>query len=181
MPYYDTPLAANRINATQPLIRANFGAINGGFTIDHIPFDAPGDIGKHKKVTLVQQPAPVFGVGEIGFYNLAGALLYHNLAGANLDISTKTAQSVTLPSGLIIKYGVQGGAGANGPKTIAYVAPFPTVCYTVVISVYDAALGFNQYYAALQSYTVNDFIVKRFRIDTGATSNFGFSWIALGA
>jgi hypothetical protein len=52
MPYYDTPLAANRINATQPLIRNNFTTINAGFSIDHIGYDIGVDVGKHKKITL---------------------------------------------------------------------------------------------------------------------------------
>lgn len=182
MPYYDTPQAADRINATQPLIQANFATINTDFSVDHIGFDAAAHNGKHKKITLVQQAAaPAFAAGEIGLYNLAGALLYHNLAGVDLNISARTAQSVTLPSGLIIKYGESGLGGVAGSITIPFTTHFPVVCYTVVVSLNDPAAGYNPVLVALQSKSVNSFTVKRLRTDTGAPTNYGFNWIALGA
>jgi hypothetical protein len=139
MPYYDTPLAANRINATQPLIRNNFTTINAGFSIDHIGYDIGVDVGKHKKITLVQQPAPAFAAGEIGFYNLAGALLYHNLAGVDLDISTLGFNAVTgnrfikLPSGIILCFGNRQGS-AVGDTEVKFPTPLAAVYGTFVTS-----------------------------------------------
>ena len=182
MPYYDTPLAANRINATQPLIRNNFTTINTGFSIDHIGYDIGVDVGKHKKITLVQQPAPAFAAGEIGFYNLAGALFYHNLAGVDLDISTLTVQpegrAVKLPSGIIICFGHSAGSAVHD-ITITFPAVLTTV-YSVNVTCENGA-GAPAYYAQLVSYGTQGFAVGTYNYSGTARAACGFNYILIGA
>lgn len=188
MPYYDTPLAANRINATQPLIRNNFTTINAGFSIDHIGYDIGVDVGKHKKITLVQQPAPAFAAGEIGFYNLAGALLYHNLAGVDLDISTLNNTivaggvgqgSVTLSSGLILKFGLTQGSNV-GPTTINFTNAFSAGGQCIaLVSVMDP--NFPQvFHASVQSLSATQLKVKTTNYAGTAYHNCYFYWLAIG-
>jgi hypothetical protein len=65
------PLATQRIADTQSPINANFTSANTIFGLDHIAFDAAGNNGKHKYVTMIDETAspPTPGASEGTIYS----------------------------------------------------------------------------------------------------------------
>ena len=67
----NVPLATERIAATQAPINANFTSANTFFGLDHVAFDAAGNNGKHKYVTMIDETAtpPTPGASECAIYS----------------------------------------------------------------------------------------------------------------
>ena len=199
MPYYVTvPQANQRISASQPQIQANFAALEQIVGVDHGTFTAAAaDWGKHNKVSfLLQGAAPVFAAGEYGMYNIAAGLFLHPPVGIDRNIGVYTLYSnatippvpagttqgtSTLPSGLIIKWGQVPTAPPAGQYTLTFAVPFPAQCISVVATVSDNhGAPFTYYYNVINTYNNIRFLLDRINMGTGAVTNNGFQWIAIG-
>ena len=148
------PQATDRPNNSQPLILANFAAIDTVVGINHVVFDDPsGDQGKHKYISFPVQtgtpPTPPFVSGEPGMYSFANVATGQNeinivklnqatdtiipMTASILSITSAPAANSAgwsmLPSGILIKWGF---GSANGISTITYDA---TVAFGAVFSV----------------------------------------------
>jgi len=66
----NTPLAAQRISDSQPLINQNFTVINTAFSVNHVQYNDPsGNQGKHNCVVFpTGATVPTFLANECGFY-----------------------------------------------------------------------------------------------------------------
>jgi len=65
----DTPNSADPMNVTQPLILANFQAINELITVNHVGFNLPGTSGKHNSLTMqIQSSNPGTASTDIAFF-----------------------------------------------------------------------------------------------------------------
>lgn len=63
------PNANDLISQSQSQIRTNFVQLNSQFSVDHVPFDAGTNNGKHEKVTLLEQVSdPTTAADEMAIY-----------------------------------------------------------------------------------------------------------------
>ena len=139
----NTPLASQSIASTQPLINQNFVGINTWTAIDHEEFGSV-DAGKHKKVTLIaQSPAPSFTGTELGVYNFVNPTTtknelyvtkYNNNVLTDIPITASSFNNAPggqtngysyLPSGLILKWGLQNVSLSSGGGSITFPSAFP--------------------------------------------------------
>lgn len=194
MPYYNTPQAADRINATQPLIQANFTTINTDFSVDHIGFNAAAHNGKHKQITFVQQAgAPAFAANEIGLYNIASALcLYNSYTAKTVPLTTKTyvpggnANFFYLPSGLLVKFGTTATDGTGHLAAPINLDAIGGVAYTSVPFVLVAGTqtppggGGVVIVACVRSITSAALDINARRSDTGVAYAGIVQWLTIG-
>lgn len=139
----NTPLPSQSIAVTQPLINANFTGINTWTAIDHEEFSSV-DAGKHKKVTLTaQSPAPSFTGTELGIYNSVNPTTtqneiyvtkYNNNVLTDIPITASSFNNAVggqasgysyLPSGLILKWGLQNITLSSNVGSITFPSSFP--------------------------------------------------------
>lgn len=158
MAYVDTPLAAEDLDVSQPLIRGNFSQANTSFSLNHYSFsDLTAKNGKHKFVSIpvlanyaAISPAPVSGEGTLYSKTANGRsqLFYtqDNLAN-EIKLTTSLNPSIVsnggytfLPGGLIM---IWGSFNPNVSTTVTfpnisftgYVGNgFPTNCFQVQLS-----------------------------------------------
>lgn len=138
MAYNDTPLAAQRKNDSQLLIRENFTILQNYLQQDHSPINGSG---KHVQVTLPMGPIPVTGAGEIALYSrdIGGGVPNLFLAPQNgaapvnmmASMQVNTNGWARLPSGLLLKWGQTNG---NGDTTINYPVAAGIPVFTTVLS-----------------------------------------------
>lgn|SRR3990167_4521232 len=103
------PLPTQRIADTQAPINSNFTLANTYFGLDHVAFDAAGNNGKHKYVTMIDETAtpPAPGASECAMYaKTTGAVTTPFLRRDGLA-------SPEIPMGLIRAYGTFTGGGAT--------------------------------------------------------------------
>jgi len=175
----NVPLSGQTLNETRDPIRNNFTAIETGLAVDHVELTVPsaGNAGKHKGIHIVDGvPSPAIGATEIGLHNLVTvgvpALLLTNGAATAIDITTLTGNatqgSITLPSGLIVKWGNDTTA-ASGLLTTNFTSAFTTVfaVYTTVSEVGGtSSSGSSDAYVRVYNYTTALFSVVGFRLNT---------------
>ena len=102
----------------------------------------------------------------------------HNpvLGGADYNIATHTANSVTLPSGLKIKWGEVNG---TGNVTINFAVAFTVAPYCVLVTPLDANFPRTQQ-ACLLSRANNNIHVRCTNYAGTANANVTFSYFAIG-
>lgn len=201
MPYNaNIPQPTDRLNASQPQILANFTQLQTDFGINHVTYNALGDVGKHNVVTFPLQAAQpaAFGATEMGMYNFTSPFtgapeVYMRRAAAagGYPITAGEAASANqagytfLPSGLLVKFGYAITVGAGiittsftadahfGPAFLD--APFMTA------SVFNNVIAGNFYSCQLQNIAVANFTVRTCRVDTGAAqAGITVYWVAFG-
>ena len=117
MDYVDTPLAAQKISVSQPLIRGNFQAANTKFGINHYDFtDKTSNAGKHK---VIDFPAYVVTATPTS----PASVLYTGAgiqAPADANLLFKNQQSAGVPYVLncIRGFGSFQGRSTNGACTV---------------------------------------------------------------
>lgn len=190
MPYdNNTPLANQRISATQQPIHDNFVAIETVLGANHVTFTgAVADQGKHNMSVYVfgGNPAP-FNANEVGLYcrtttGLA-ELYFRRGAAANgwpITYDQYTAHGNSFfytPSGYLVKMGRistaangQGGANLNGfgPNFNAEAAVFLTPLTNVGFTNVAGVTGVGGY--ALTIYATSN----------GAAASISVNWMAIG-
>lgn len=167
----------------QPLILANFAQIDTSFSIDHSALGA-ATTGQHNKISFTGSGAVP--ATNFGLYATAAAMLLRN-AGTNYDITTLTNSiagggegqgSVTLPSGLIIKFGKNHGSG-TGVDTIVFTNAFPTGQLAAFVSVISTNLP-AIVNADVYNLAINQIRVKATNYAGTAYSTASYYWLAIG-
>lgn len=156
MPYSNNiPQATDRPNNSQPLLLANFAAIDTVVSVNHVTFDDPsGDQGKHKFVSFPEQAAsPATAVNEVALfsqqstYSTEAELAIRKENSGDVVEFTAAGKAGTgwtiLPSGILIKWGYS--APATGLATITWpvgaTIPVFSAVYNVQISYLEATAG----------------------------------------
>lgn len=188
------PNSGQSLGQTRNGIRQNFVDIDTAFTIDHVSYNAAGQ-GKHNKVTLPVQVADATTLAnEMAIYtkNVAGnpALFLRNFNnGTVVDWTTATKANtgtLTLPSGIIIKWG--RSACAAGAATVNFATAFPTAIFACWASPSTATTGINpitnnseDYTVRIYTYTTAQLLVVGFQLNVARTRvNTDFTWLAIG-
>jgi hypothetical protein len=185
MPYnQNIPQSFTIPSQDQPIILANFVEIATALSVDHGSFNAVTE-GQHNKISFTGTgavPATNFGIYATG----AAMLLRNN--GINFDITTLTNSivngsagqgSVTLPCGLILKFGRTQGSNV-GTTTIIFTSAFSAggQC-TALVSVMDP--NFPQlFHASVESLSATQLKVKTTNYAGTAYQNAYFYWLAIG-
>ena len=125
------PVAGQTLNASQPLIAANFANIDTGFAIEHVAFNLGGQ-GKHKTATFPAAAAPgAVAATEVGLYAATygtGPELYINKTGSQIPFTyyKQNAKGYTiLPSGLYIQWASGTVAAHSLTTTVTLDVAFP--------------------------------------------------------
>ena len=147
MAYKSTiPAATDKKKISQADLQNNFIALKALIDENHETFGA-GDEGKHIKTTLTDQTAapPASLANEVVLYSNAGELCLNKDTGAEIEftkITGTTDGSVTLPSGVILKWGMLTSAIA--PVAIAFPVAFPNHCYSINLTHRHSSVGNNR-------------------------------------
>jgi hypothetical protein len=191
------PQATDKISVSQGDLLGNFQEVNTAWNANHVPFNLSSE-GSHWFISMPNQtvsgtfPPRTDGVGpyanSMGLYALAGQLWFRP-AGQAVGVRTNdklltTAQvnnatnSITLPNGLIMKWGIGQGNSVGAGFANVFPVAFPHLCFTVQANTINAA------------YNVNNFINLNFISSTGfnctsasrsgGTSTCAITWLAIG-
>ncbi len=135
------PLATNSPSVDQPNMKINTNAIDTLLQVDHISFNTTNS-GKHAQVTLpnplVADPTLTGTAGEIYTKAISAAaqLFFANKNGPiQLTGLTTVATAngyITLPGGIIIKWGTATGSSAGSANT--FPVAFPANCFSIVFT-----------------------------------------------
>lgn len=159
------PLPTDRLKDSQADIQGNFESNKIAFDQNHVTFD-DADAGKHKFLQFYQQgAAPITGGTELALYtkSVTGVpqlFLRREASGTEYNITSATASTsgtTTLPSGLILKWGVTNDLAGNSLTTYTLPVAFPNNIFSVVVTGYLTSDG-NQL-VTLTAYTTADFTV----------------------
>ena len=178
------PGAADIPAQSRPLMQDNCNQVATALAVDHSPFNAATE-GQHVKISFTGDgiaPATNFGIYATG----AAMLLRNNTA--NLDITTLvnsivaggTGQgSLTLPCGLILKFGKAQGSNV-GTTTINFTAAFSAggQC-AAFVSVVDPNLP-QVFHISVHSLSNTQLHVKTTNFAGTAYDNPEFYWFAVG-
>ncbi len=197
------PQPGDFISNSQGQIQTNFAKIDSstqGFGVDHVQFSASSNQGKHNKSTYRKQTVdPVTIANEIALYSktASGALqlfLARASGGTVIQMTPNSggdpavfgfAGQSFLPGGIIIKWGNRN-AVADG-TTITFSADtsaFPTTCYQVFVSVYNAnnASTANDFVSVRPGSVVSTgFVVTCSQRTALVANNVSFAYLAIGA
>lgn len=179
------PQDSDNPSDSQPQLLANFQAINTYTSVNHVPLN-DGDEGKHKFMQMPEQSAAPTTLGNEGALytkessSVTELFFRRESDGNELQMtggrSTVGSQSsVTLPNGLIIKYGTATVNAGGGTTAITFTAAFPTAVRNVQVSVTGGAAAEGRPYIGTTP-TVSGFT---FRQNGGAGSATGH-WLAIG-
>jgi len=146
--YNDTPLAADRINDTQSLIRENFNSIDTAWQINHVDITDGIDYGKHSGADFVELTNhPTVAATDVTLYNFVNPTTTNNelyvkktgaLGVAGTPFTAYEWDAINnrgwtyLPSGLLMKWGL---STANGVTNFTNAdAPYYTTIYNVGVT-----------------------------------------------
>lgn len=191
MAYSPVPASGASIPATDgPQILANFQSIQTAFDINHVDFN-DANAGKHKFITFpVQASAPVIALGDIGVFNRNSTLTTQNELFVTNSVGTTfpltaalraTTGWAYLPSGLLMKWGVNAGNGDTViPFPVAATIPvFSNVYWASVCDVFNSATDTDTYVRLTSFSTVTIRAFCSARTTTGAAVS-SFQWIVIG-
>jgi hypothetical protein len=177
------PAATDIPAQSQTLMQQNCTELQTAISRNHEPL-GNANSGQHINIEFT-------GVGTVpttnfGLYATGAAMLLRN-AGTNFDITTFTNSivaggegqgSVTLPSGLIIKFGKNHGSG-TGVDTIGFTNAFPTGQLAAFVSVISTNLP-AIVNADVYNLAINQIRVKATNYAGTAYSTASFYWLAIG-
>lgn len=191
MSYVPVPASGASIPATDgPQILANFQSIQTAFDINHVDFN-DANAGKHKFITFpVQTSAPVIAAGDIGVFSENSALTTQNELFITNSVGTTypvtaslpaTSGWCYLPSGLLMKWGVNAGNGDTViPFPVAATIPvFNNVYTTQVCDTFNSAADTDTYVRHTSTSTVTIRVFCSARTTTGAAAT-SFNWLVIG-
>lgn len=178
----NTPLANQRLNATQAPIKDNFAGIKTLVDVNHETFDI-ADQGKHKFLQMPEQgAAPTTAANEGGLYTKENTTttvteLYFRresdgselpLTGGNNAANSGWAYG---PNGLIFKWSTEvvGGGVTNGTVNANAFGPAYTTLYNIQMTIKNASGGCSASIIGTQfNWVVGD-------------AGTDFQWFAIGA
>jgi hypothetical protein len=202
------PQPTDLLSQSQPLILGNFQAIQTGFDIDHVSFDASGE-GKHKKVSLPpQSPAPTFDAGDVGLYSFLSPVTAKNELYINktnqvtvkqipatasiLSVTSAPANGASgwtyLPSGILIKWGTATVTSTSGTpnQTVTYpvaaTIPVFNQVFSVQATVFETTASDQNKYVYVQnmSSTTTFGVIAVSRTTAASYVTATFNYIAIG-
>ena len=191
MPYNaQIPLSTDLLSTSQGDIQANFQALNTFLTVNHEGFSS-ADAGKHKFVTFpLQAGNPAIAAGEIALFNKNSTyttfneLFIKNRAGTVYSLTASlpaTTGWCYLPSGLIMKWGVNAG---NGATTIVFpvaaTIPVLTNVYTAQVTDIFNSGSDTDTYVRLSTYSNVSISVWCSNRTTVGAANTSFNWLVIG-
>lgn len=173
------PQSTDDPSQSQPLILGNFQEIATAFNLNHGDFNT-GDQGLHKFLQMPEQgSAPATGANEGALYtkDVSGTTqLFWREESAGTEYQMTGQQtfaaaqgSVTLPGGLIIKY----GSTVTAAGSFSYTTPFPTAVYSVTMTFSGQASSGT---CSVSSSSVSGFIPAMF----GGVNGQAVYFIAIG-
>lgn len=197
MAYSDTPLAAQRLKDSQPLIRQNFLDNNTLISVNHVTF-GNADAGKHKFITFPDETGavPAFNATELGLFNQNAAptnvqdLWFTRGVSAPFPMTgfnrSGTQGWTYIPSGLLMIWGNFNIVNGNVTTTITYnnpaqggIATFPgftTFIATVQLTRQNGPLVITANLLVLNTYSTVNFTCT----PSQRGNNVQFTWFALG-
>lgn len=191
MPYNaNIPQSTDLISVSQGDLLANFQALNTFLNVNHVDFSS-GNAGKHKWVTFpVQGSSPVIALGDIALFSKNSTLttfnelFITNQAGTETPITASdpaTTGWAYLPSGLLLKWGVNAGNGDTViPFPVAATIPvFNNVYWASVCDVFNSATDTDTYVRLTSFSTVTIRAFCSARTTTGAAAS-SFQWLVIG-
>lgn len=179
------PAAIDIPAQSQPLMQDNCNQIATALAVDHGPFNSGATEGEHVKISFTG--AGVVPATNFGLYATGAAMLLRN-NGVNFDITTLVNSivaggvgqaSLTLPCGIIIKFGQSQGSG-GGPDDVLFTNDFSVNGQCVAfVSVIDPNLP-QLHNASVTSLTNHRLRVRVTNYNGTAYSNAFFYWLAIG-
>jgi len=171
-----TPNSGQNLNQTLVPIQSNFGTINTAWNVNHVEYGVTGQ-GKHKLVTMPVNASPtptlpaemslytqlVSGIPQMFLQPQTGGTPI-NFTGATVNTGNDTA---TLPSGIILKWGLATTVGTTA--TVTFTVPFPHHRLAIFTSSLDLGVQFSVFSWTLSSATIYS-----------STANKSFYWFAIG-
>ena len=146
------PQASDNLSTSQGQILNNFTQLDNIFAFDHFTWDDPttANRGLHKQIdfpvpTTVSSPTGTASVSYSKLVGGVGSLYFDNSAGSScvwrgglstglVALTPGVNGSMTLPNGVIMKWGNQSSITDNVP--INFPTPFPSTCWAVTVSGY---------------------------------------------
>lgn len=179
------PQSTDNPSDSQPQLLANFQEIDTYTSVNHVALN-DGDQGKHKFMQMPEQgSAPTTAANEGALYTKDTGtepdLFYRResngtevqLTGGKTTVGAQS--SVTLPSGVIMKYGTITVAAGGGTSAVTFTTPFPTAIRNVQLSVTGGSSAEGRPYIG-STPTTSGFT---FRQNGGSGSATGH-WLAIG-
>lgn len=176
------PQSTDNPSDSQPQLLANFQEINTFNSVNHIDFNDP-DQGKHKFMQMPEQgSAPTTAANEGALFTQESSSITEvffrressgtevQLTGGRTTVGPQS--SVTLPNGLIMKYGT---VTVSGTTIVTFTTPFPTAARNVQVSLVGGSSASGRSYIGTTP-TVSGFV---FRENGGSGSSTGH-WLAIG-
>lgn len=186
------PQAIDELSVSQGDLLGNFGALNTIWNINHVNFNA-GNPGMHWFISMPNQTPsgtfpPITNGTTIGLYATGGNLYFRPtgqtagvrtndklLAGPQVNNATN---SITLPNGLIMKWGLGQANSIGAGFANAFPVAFPNLCFTVQANFIN------------QPPAIKNFMNLNFISSTGfnctcapmssSTSTSDITWLAIG-
>lgn len=141
----NVPQSGDTLGGTRAQIQQNFADINTHFQVNHVDFNSSG-AGKHPFLQMPEQSSsPTTAANEGGLYvkeagTAASSTLFfrEESNGTELqlidpDRTVSTTGSLTLPGGLIMKWGRVNTPGTSG--TVTFATAFPTAIFQVQLTI----------------------------------------------
>lgn len=179
MVYVDTPLAAEKLSVSQPLIRGNFSSADTTMGIDHYPFtNLTTNNGKHKQITLpaINLPgvAPASGTGY--------ACINVGVAGGSANTNFLYFTNQSYPQAYILNavraFGMFDGRGTAGACTLnngnglTFARNASAGSYTGTIT--NTLVTGSNYLVFVSSQGSGTAIITGYSIVNSTTFNIGF-------
>lgn len=143
------PNATDRLKDSQSQLKDNFAAIFSILGVNHADFNTANQ-GKHNFVSMPEQgAAPTTLANEMALYTkdvsgVSQMFIRREGNGTEINFTSATLSpngTTILPSGLILHWGQfvsGGGATANTSVAFSFSTPFPSNCFSCVISTVTA-------------------------------------------
>lgn len=176
------PQAGDDPSDSQSEILANFQEIGTLVAVNHVAFN-DGDQGKHKFMQMPEQgSAPSTAANEGALYTKeesgATQLFFRDeSSGSERQITgaftAATNGQVTIPGGLILKWGQGNFSGSSTSGSVTYSSAFPSAAYNVQATLVGGPFGTS----VASTSSTTGFTIER---SSGSVSGQAFHWIAIG-
>ena len=196
------PMPTQSLGQTWSPIQQNFNAIQAAWVVNHVDYNSVSPLaGKHTYVTMPAQTTPPgtlateqaifcqndgFGNPQLFVQSPSAAALY-NITGAYfnpvLPWALGSQGSLTLPSGIIVKWGFAQSSGA-GLATVSFTSAFPNAIFTAYATISD--IGGTNASSADNVARIYNFtnslisVVTYFENTARSRVSDTFSWLVIG-
>lgn len=174
----NVPLGTDRLSSSAADLRNNFGALATAIAVNHVALNDAGQ-GKHAFLQMPEQlTAPTTSADEGGLYtkDVSGAteLFYRRESNGDEyqltgDFTAAADGEVTLPGGLILKWGVETSPSSD--QTVTYPSAYTSATYNVQLTYGSGTSSLSTLRAT--SLTASSFVIN----SSGLLTVY---WLAIG-